>query len=93
MGYLSWVSGGIGGVVGSGVVAEYVSWRGPRLAVAKFRPASLPSTLVSRPVLYDGLAAGVEAYRFRRQLYYATCAILVSIPSSYSEGVKYPSPF
>ena len=37
--------------------------------------------------------AGVEAYRFRRQLYYATCAILVSIPSSYSEGVRYPSPF
>ena len=36
---------------------------------------------------------GVEAYRFRRQLYYATCAILVSIPSSYSEGVRYPSPF
>jgi hypothetical protein len=35
----------------------------------------------------------VEAYRFRRQLYYATCAILVSIPSSYSEGVRYPSPF
>lgn len=37
--------------------------------------------------------AGVEAYRFRRHLYYATCAILVSIPSSYSEGVRYPSPF
>lgn len=35
----------------------------------------------------------LEAYRFRRQLYYATCAILVSIPSSYSEGVRYPSPF
>ena len=44
--------------MGSGVVAEFGSWRGPRLAVAKFRPASLPSTLVSRPVLYDGLAAG-----------------------------------
>ena len=41
----------------------------------------------------DGDTTGVEAYRFRRQLYYATCAILVSIPSSYSEGVRYPSPF
>ena len=38
-------------------------------------------------------AKDLEAYRFRRQLYYATCAILVSIPSSYSEGVRYPSPF
>ena len=38
-------------------------------------------------------AASLEAYRFRRQLYYATRAILVSIPSSYSEGVRYPSPF
>ena len=35
----------------------------------------------------------LEAYRFRRQLYYAICAILVSTPSSYSEGVRYPSPF
>jgi hypothetical protein len=40
-----------------------------------------------------GAGAVLEAYRFRRQLYYATCAILVSIPSSYSEGVRYPSPF
>jgi hypothetical protein len=40
-----------------------------------------------------GVVALMEAYRFRRQLYYATCAILVSIPSSYSEGVRYPSPF
>jgi hypothetical protein len=39
------------------------------------------------------VARRLEAYRFRRQLYYATCAILVSIPSSYSEGVRYPSPF
>jgi hypothetical protein len=35
----------------------------------------------------------VEAYRFRRHLYYAIYAILVSTPSSYSEGVRYPSPF
>src|SRR5271157_63698 len=33
----------------------------------------------------------LEAYRFRRHLYYAICAILVSTPSSYSEGVRYPS--
>jgi hypothetical protein len=43
--------------------------------------------------LVAGGQEGLEAYRFRRQLYYATCAILVSIPSSYSEGVRYPSPF
>lgn len=42
---------------------------------------------------YPDAAHDLEAYRFRRQLYYATCAILVSIPSSYSEGVRYPSPF
>ena len=35
----------------------------------------------------------VEAYRFRRHLYYAIYAIPVSTPSSYSEGVRYPSPF
>ena len=35
----------------------------------------------------------VEAYRFRRHLYYAIYAILVSTPSSYSEGARYPSPF
>ena len=35
----------------------------------------------------------LEAYRFRRHLYYATYAVLVSIPSSYSDGVRYPSPF
>ena len=37
--------------------------------------------------------AEMEAYRFRRHLYYAIYAILVSTPSSYSEGVRYPSPF
>ena len=30
----------------------------------------------------------VDAYRFRRQLNYATSAILVSIPYSYSNGVR-----
>ena len=44
----------------------------------------LPGSLTDRTM---------EAYRFCRHLYYATCAILVSIPSSYSEGVRYPSPF
>ncbi len=54
------------------------------------------------PGLWAGAAGGlayalaeflVEAYRFRRHLYYAIYAILVSTPSSYSEGVRYPSPF
>ena len=40
-----------------------------------------------------GAALGVEAYRFRRHLYYVIYAIPVSTPSSYSEGVRYPSPF
>jgi LuxR family maltose regulon positive regulatory protein len=30
----------------------------PRLALAKFRPAALPATLVTRPALYDRLTAG-----------------------------------
>src|SRR5271157_6468099 len=41
----------------------------------------------------DARDVNLEAYRFRRHLYYAICAILVSTPSSYSEGVRYPSPF
>ena len=35
----------------------------------------------------------LEAYRFRGHFYYVTRAILVSTPNSYSEGVRYPSPF
>ena len=38
-------------------------------------------------------ADNVDADRFRRHFYYATRAILVSTPNSYSEGVRYPSPF
>src|SRR5689334_24013524 len=41
-----------------GVVAEHATSQGPRFALAKFRPAALPSTLVTRPVLYDRLTAG-----------------------------------
>jgi LuxR family transcriptional regulator, maltose regulon positive regulatory protein len=41
-----------------GVVAEDASLQGPRFAPAKFRPATLPSTLVTRPVLLDRLTAG-----------------------------------
>jgi LuxR family maltose regulon positive regulatory protein len=41
-----------------GAVAEHASSQGPRFAPAKFRPATLPATLVTRPVLYDRLTAG-----------------------------------
>jgi LuxR family maltose regulon positive regulatory protein len=41
-----------------GAVAEHASSQGPRFAPAKFRPATLPATLVARPVLYDRLTAG-----------------------------------
>jgi len=37
---------------------EHASSQGPRFAPAKFRPATLPSTLVTRPVLHDRLTAG-----------------------------------
>ena len=37
--------------------------------------------------------AKVDAYRFRRHLYYATSAIRLSIPSSNSDGDRYPSAF
>jgi LuxR family transcriptional regulator, maltose regulon positive regulatory protein len=39
-------------------MTENASWQGPRFAPAKFRPATLPATLVARPVLYDRLTAG-----------------------------------
>jgi LuxR family transcriptional regulator, maltose regulon positive regulatory protein len=41
-----------------GAVAEHATSQGPRFALAKFRPATLPSTLVPRSVLYDRLTAG-----------------------------------
>jgi LuxR family transcriptional regulator, maltose regulon positive regulatory protein len=40
-----------------GVVAEHAFSRGPRFALAKFRPTALPSTLVERSVLHDRLTA------------------------------------
>jgi LuxR family transcriptional regulator, maltose regulon positive regulatory protein len=42
----------------SGVMPQYASSRGPRFALAKFRPATLPSTLVIRSVLHERLTAG-----------------------------------
>ena len=39
-------------------MAEHASSQGPRFAPAKFRSATLPSTLVTRPVLHDRLTAG-----------------------------------
>jgi LuxR family transcriptional regulator, maltose regulon positive regulatory protein len=39
-------------------IPEHTSPQGPRFALAKFRPAPLPATLVERPVLYDRLTAG-----------------------------------
>ena len=37
---------------------EHASSQSPRFALAKFLPATLPATLVKRPVLYDRLTAG-----------------------------------
>ena len=66
---------------GSGTVIEGISWE------ENPGPDGEPEiTVIAR-------VRPLEAYRFRRHLYYATSAILVSIPSSYSEGVRYPSPF
>jgi aminoglycoside phosphotransferase (APT) family kinase protein len=42
---------------------------------------------------YNDSALRVDAYRFRRHLYYATSAIVMSIPSSNSDGDRYPSAF
>ena len=41
-----------------GAMAEHASSQGPRFALAKFRPATLPPTLVTRSVLHDRLTAG-----------------------------------
>ena len=38
--------------------AEHGASRSVRFALAKFRPTTLPATLVARPVLHDRLAAG-----------------------------------
>jgi LuxR family transcriptional regulator, maltose regulon positive regulatory protein len=42
----------------TGVTAEHGASRGARFALTKFRPTTLPSTLVTRPVLHDRLSAG-----------------------------------
>jgi hypothetical protein len=43
----------------AGSDADGRAWPGaPRFALAKFRPATLPATLVARPMLHDQLTAG-----------------------------------
>jgi LuxR family maltose regulon positive regulatory protein len=42
----------------TGVTAEHYASRGARFALSKFRPTTLPDTLVTRPVLHDRLDAG-----------------------------------
>jgi LuxR family transcriptional regulator, maltose regulon positive regulatory protein len=44
--------------VAEGATAEHGALRGARFALAKFRPTTLPATLVTRPVLHDRLSAG-----------------------------------
>jgi LuxR family transcriptional regulator, maltose regulon positive regulatory protein len=44
--------------VAEGATAEHDASHGARFALAKFRPATLPDTLVARPVLHDRLNAG-----------------------------------
>jgi len=44
--------------VATGATAEYGASRGARFALAKFRPTTLPATLITRPVLHDRLTAG-----------------------------------
>jgi LuxR family transcriptional regulator, maltose regulon positive regulatory protein len=44
--------------VAEGATAEHGAWRGARFALAKFRPTTLPATLVARPVLHERLNAG-----------------------------------
>ena len=46
------------GVVAEGAIAEHTALRGPRFALAKFRPATLPTTLVTRSDLHARLTAG-----------------------------------
>ena len=41
-----------------GVAAGVGAWRGARFALAKFRPTTLPGTLVGRPGLHERLAGG-----------------------------------
>jgi hypothetical protein len=39
--------------VATGATAEYGASRGARFALAKFRPTTLPATLITRPVLHE----------------------------------------
>jgi LuxR family transcriptional regulator, maltose regulon positive regulatory protein len=44
--------------VATGATDEHGASRGARFALSKFRPTTLPATLVTRPVLHDRLSAG-----------------------------------
>jgi LuxR family transcriptional regulator, maltose regulon positive regulatory protein len=55
---LSLISQGLGDVMVRGAVADYATSQGPLFELAKFRPATLPSTLVTRSVLFERLTAG-----------------------------------
>ena len=48
------------GGVAEGVTAERGALQGPRFALAKFRSAALPGTLVSRSALHERLTAGAS---------------------------------
>src|ERR1700683_57040 len=41
-----------------GTATEHRYWRAPRFALTKFRPPTLPATLITRSVLHDRLTAG-----------------------------------
>ena len=43
--------------------AERAAWSSRRFALAKFRPTTLPTTLVTRSVLHDRLTAGAGGTR------------------------------
>ncbi len=49
-------------------------------------PGDVVTWFVTGVEARQSVKALVDAYRFRRHLYYATCAIPVSTPSSNSEG-------
>ena len=51
---------GEGVVVRTAVTADRPS-QGARFALAKFRPTTLPATLVTRPALHDRLTAGAAS--------------------------------
>ena len=60
------------------------------------RPHSMTAVHFQRPLArlkHVGSWGQVEAYRFRRQFYYAAFTIPLSNPDSYSVGDRYPSSF